>query len=158
MEQEQPKLRFFIDRGLGRNIVPDAIRQKGYDVVIHDDIFSQDTSDAEWLAEIGKQGLIFLSKDQNIEKNPAEVMAVMRARVHGFVLFCASSTGTQNANAFCLALPNIVEICSRTPPPTLHRVYLDGKLSNFKNYDNLYRDFIKLQEDADYQSGKASGQ
>ena len=148
MEQERPKLKFFIDRGLGRNVVPEAIRRIGYEAVIHDDIFEQETSDTDWLNEIGKLGLVFLSKDQHIEKNPAEVMAVMRAKVHGFVLFCGGSTGKQNANAFCLAIPQIVEICSRNAPPTLHRVYLDGKLAGFKNYDDLYRAFIKLQEKA----------
>ncbi len=71
MEQERPKLKFFIDRGLGRNVVPEAIRRIGYEAVIHDDIFEQETSDTDWLNEIGKLGLVFLSKDQHIEKNPA---------------------------------------------------------------------------------------
>lgn len=48
---------FFVDRGLGRHQVPNALRAVGETVVCHDDLYAQDTPDTEWLqAEAAKGG------------------------------------------------------------------------------------------------------
>jgi len=57
---------FFLDRSLGKHIVADALRQAGAEVQLHDDYFSQDARDEEWLQEVGRRGWIVLTKDDRI--------------------------------------------------------------------------------------------
>ena len=57
---------FFVDRSLGRKIIPGALRDAGEEVRIHDEHFPQDAKDEVWLAEAGKQGWVVLTKDKNI--------------------------------------------------------------------------------------------
>ena len=54
---------FFVDRSLGRRIIPDALRAANAQVELHDDHFPQDARDQTWLAEAGKRGWVVLTKD-----------------------------------------------------------------------------------------------
>jgi len=45
------RLVFFIDRSLGRRVIPAALREAGEEVRIHDDYFPQDAKDEVWLAQ-----------------------------------------------------------------------------------------------------------
>ncbi|MGH7991598.1 MAG: hypothetical protein ACREDS_15585 [Limisphaerales bacterium] len=58
------RLVFFIDRSLGRKIIPDTLRNAGEEVCVHDELFAQNAKDEVWLAEAGKQGWIVLTKDK----------------------------------------------------------------------------------------------
>jgi len=56
---------FFVDRCLGRRIIPEMLRSAGEIVRAHDEVFRQDTRDEKWLTEVGKNGWIVLTKDKN---------------------------------------------------------------------------------------------
>jgi hypothetical protein len=43
------RLIFFIDRSLGRKVVPGALRAAGEEIRIHDEHFPQDAKDEVWL-------------------------------------------------------------------------------------------------------------
>jgi hypothetical protein len=77
---------FFVDRSLGRKIIPGALRQAGEEVRVHDDYFQQDAKDEVWLADVGKRGWIVLTKDKNIRYRPVELQALLLAKVRAFVL------------------------------------------------------------------------
>jgi hypothetical protein len=50
---------FFVDRCLGRQIVPDALKaalEPSERVEIHDDHFAQDARDVQWLKSVGERG------------------------------------------------------------------------------------------------------
>jgi hypothetical protein len=49
------RLIFFVDRPLGRKIVPAALRNAGEEVRIHDEHFPQDAKDEIWLATIANE-------------------------------------------------------------------------------------------------------
>src|SRR5262245_42661349 len=77
---------FFVDRSLGRHIIPDAIRNTGAQVELHDSHFSQDAQDHVWLAEAGKCGWVVLTKDKRLRYRAVETNALMSAKVRAFVL------------------------------------------------------------------------
>jgi len=58
---------FFVDRSLGRRLVPDALRAAG--VVVHAmaDVYGerigQGLDDEEWIADAGRNGWVVLMKD-----------------------------------------------------------------------------------------------
>ena len=80
------RLIFFVDRSLGRKIIPDVLRTAGQEVRVHDELFAQNAKDEIWLAEAGKQGWIVLTKDKNIRYRAIELQALLTARVRAFVL------------------------------------------------------------------------
>jgi hypothetical protein len=67
MSEQPDRLVLFLDRDLGRHVVPAALREQGLaDVEIHDDHFAPDAPDPDILAEIGRRGWLFVTKDRRI--------------------------------------------------------------------------------------------
>jgi hypothetical protein len=60
-------LRFFLDRGLGSRIVPDALRQAGWTLETMDERYgktpSQEVKDTQWIEEATLTGDVLLCKD-----------------------------------------------------------------------------------------------
>lgn len=52
------ELVFFIDRALGKKQVAEPLRNVGATVEIHDDHFSPDTPDVEWLTQVGERNWV----------------------------------------------------------------------------------------------------
>jgi PIN domain nuclease of toxin-antitoxin system len=57
---------FFVDRSLGRHVIPDALRASNAQVELHDTHFPEDAQDRVWLAEAGKRGWVVLTKDKRL--------------------------------------------------------------------------------------------
>ena len=74
----------FFDRNFGR--VPQAIRLLDLEVIGHDERFSADTPDEEWLAEAGRQGWVVITHDRGIGTKEEELAAVIAGRVACFIL------------------------------------------------------------------------
>jgi uncharacterized protein with PIN domain len=80
------ELTFFLDRQLGRYKMAGALRKAGLKVEIHDDHFSQNAQDPEWLTVAGKKNWIVVTRDERIRYRVAEKQAIRRARVRAFVI------------------------------------------------------------------------
>jgi len=118
---------FFIDRSLGRKIIPNALRQAGEEVTTHDEHFPQDTHDEIWLTEAGRRGWIVLTKDKHIRYRSNEVAALLSANVRAFILTAKGDlTGAEMAQIFIKALPAIQRMAAKTPPPFIARVQRNG--------------------------------
>jgi hypothetical protein len=118
---------FFIDRSLGRKVIPSALRQANELVKTHDEIFDQNTPDEVWLKEAGKQGWIVLTKDTRIRYHAHEVAALLDSGVRAFVLTARGDlTGAEMAAIFVKALPAIRRMAKETAPPFIARVQRDG--------------------------------
>ena len=123
------RLIFFIDRCLGRKVIPDGLRAAGEEVRIHDDHFPQDAKDEAWLTEVGKNGWVVLTKDKHIRYRVSEIQALHAAKVRAFVL---TSRGDLNATEviqiFVKAMPAIKRLCEKTAPPFIALVDRGGNL------------------------------
>lgn len=122
------RLVFFVDRSLGRKIIPDALRQSGEDIRIHDDYFPQDAKDSIWLTEVGKRGWIVLTKDTRIRYRAIETKALLAAGVRAFVLTARGDLiGKEMADIFIMALPRMKKLCVMTGDAVTraaHQIYL----------------------------------
>jgi predicted nuclease of predicted toxin-antitoxin system len=124
------RLVFFVDRSLGRKIIPDALRKAGEEVRVHDELFIQSAKDEVWLAEAGKQGWIVLTKDKNIRYRAIELQALLAAKVRAFVLTARGDlSGAEVGQIFVKALPAMNKLCRTTKPPFIARVSRDGSVS-----------------------------
>ncbi|MCI0535212.1 MAG: hypothetical protein L0Z50_08285 [Verrucomicrobiales bacterium] len=134
LEPERAPLVFFIDRSLGRKIIPGVLRQAGEEIRIHDDLFPQDAPDEVWLAEVGRNGWVVFTKDKRIRYRANERNALVNAKVRAFVLTARGDLqGREIAEIFIVALPAIKRLCVAVSPPFIAHVSREGKVSLAKS-------------------------
>jgi hypothetical protein len=121
---------FFIDRSLGRHIVPEALGEAGAVVHVMAEVYGerigQGLADADWLRDAGKHGWVVLMKDDRIRYRPAELEALTVSAVRAFCLTNANLRGTDMAQRFVEQLPRISRIANDRPGPYVYGVYADG--------------------------------
>lgn len=122
----EPLVVFFVDRSLGQRIVPEALRQAGETVEIHDDHFAPDAKDADWLSVVGTRGWIVLTKDARIRYRMIEQHAMMRSSVAAFILTAGGVTAVEMANIFISALPKIRRFVAKYERPFIASVTRSG--------------------------------
>jgi predicted nuclease of predicted toxin-antitoxin system len=121
---------FFVDRSLGRHVMPNALRDAGVQVELHDDHFSQNAQDQVWLAEAGKRGWVVLTKDKHLRYRAVETNALMSAKVRAFVLTARSDlSGAEIGQIFVKALPAMKRLCATGSGPFVAHVSRDGSVS-----------------------------
>ncbi len=120
---------FFLDRSLGKKRVANALRQAGATLHIHDDHFSPDAKDENWLTEAGQRGWIVLTKDHRIRYRHVERLALMRAGVATFILTSGDLQGEEMAQIFVKALPRITRFLEKYDKPFIAKIAKDGSVS-----------------------------
>jgi hypothetical protein len=137
---------FFLDRNLGKIEVARALRAKGALVEIHADHFEHNAPDIEWLIEVGSRGWVLLSKDKHILTRPLEVLALLQANLHAFVLRQSRNqnlTGAQQAAAYVAAYEQMVGLVKSTAPPLIAQITATGRVSRIEGYTNLQARALK---------------
>ena len=117
---------FFLDRSLGKKRVATALRQAGATLHIHDDHFSPDARDEDWLTEAGQRSWIVLTKDHRIRYRHVERLALMRAGVAAFILTSGDLQGEEMAQIFVKALPRITRFLQKYTKPFIAKIAKDG--------------------------------
>lgn len=120
----------FIDRSLGTEILPPALRAAGAEVITMRAYYDSEKAaagkaDVDWIADVGREGWIALAKDGMIRTNQDEREAVTRAELRMFCLSNANLTGAQFTQRFVRHLPAIMRR-ARRPGPYIDGVYPDG--------------------------------
>jgi len=118
-----------VDRSLGKQIIAASLRDAGFQVEVHDDHFSPDARDEEWLADVGSKGWVILTKDKRIKYRALELAAAVAARAKVFSLTAGSVQGRDMADIFLKAMPRIKRYVAENNPPYIVRVSKGGMLS-----------------------------
>lgn len=114
---------FFVDRSLGRIDVPDALRGAGYQCVIHDEHFDQDTEDTIWLSAVAKENWIVLTKDERIRYRPLELKALESSQLRTFIMVCGNVRGIDTAAILLKAMPRVLDIVNTQKGPFICYIY-----------------------------------
>ena len=122
----------FVDRSLGSKKIPDGVRATGVNVEIHDDHFSRDEDDTKWLAACGAHSWIFLTKDERIRRDPAEVRAVIAANVHAIFIGRQGITAEEMLSDLIPALPRILKRFREAKKPSYVLVHKGGRLDRLE--------------------------
>jgi hypothetical protein len=109
--------------------VAGALRGAGVTVEIHDDHFSPDTRDEDWLREVGQRGWIVLTKDSRIRYHTVELRALIKGRVAAFVLSGGNLRGDEMAEIFLKALPAMDRFARKNRPPFIARITKGGSVT-----------------------------
>lgn len=117
---------FFVDRSLGRHLLPDALQQAGFTARTLASVYGEDEAqnveDEVWLQLAGERQWVVLTKDDAIRRRPAELAAVAEHTVKMFCLTNANLRGDEQLQRF---LTNIHRIVQRSlkPGPWICGVY-----------------------------------
>ncbi len=106
--------------------MPDALRLAGANVEVHGAHFPPNASDTDILRFIGARGWVFLSKDENVRRRPAERQALAEAEVAAFILTAGRAKGEVIASAFVAALDRMQRICGTYARPFIATVSASG--------------------------------
>jgi predicted nuclease of predicted toxin-antitoxin system len=115
-------LTLFIDRDLWSRRLDAALREAGIPFVAHRELFADDMPDVEWIAEIGRRGLLVLTRDQEIRRRPNELAAVRAARIHLFALTSGNLSAGETAALCIAAWPAIQRAVAQHPPPAIFSI------------------------------------
>lgn len=127
-------------------MVPDALRAIGVTVERKTDHFDQDTPDSVWLREVGKRRWIILSKDKSLTHNHIEIVELLKANTHSFLLTSGNFTAAEMANAFISAMREMQGIVHSTPAPVVASVSKSGNVRIRYTYDQLVDVLLIAQE------------
>ena len=119
-EAAAPKL--FIDRDLWSRHLDAALREAGIPFVAHRELFADDTPDAQWIAEVGRRGLVVLTRDQQIRRRPNELAAVRAARIHLFALTAGNLSAAETAALCVAAWPAVQRALVRHAAPAIFSI------------------------------------
>jgi PIN like domain len=115
------ELTFFLDRNLGSQIVPGALRAAGWVLETMDERYGIDESkliqDVQWIEEATLAGDVLLTKDVRIAKNPLEATAVYRTSARVFALASGMLTGPEMAAWFLAGERSIFRMASHAGGP-----------------------------------------
>src|SRR5438105_1318386 len=123
------RLVFFTDENLGRQVVPQALRNAGEQVIAFRERFAGGTKDPVWLREVGRNGWVLLTKDSRIRYRRNEMQALLSSKMQSFVLVSSNLPGAEIAQIFVKALPRIKRLCQRQRPPFIAHVHKDGTVA-----------------------------
>ncbi|HEX5727673.1 MAG TPA: hypothetical protein VFX98_19535 [Longimicrobiaceae bacterium] len=121
-------MEFFIDRNLGGKIFPGILQEAGIVVRLHDDYFSNQAPDEEWLPEVARAGWIVLSSDKGIRNTPRELEAVMRSGAALLEIIGGSAPAAMKARNFVNTFPKIERFVFQHRPPYIAKVYRPSPL------------------------------
>ena len=79
------------------------------------------------LRYVGERGWVFLSKDENVRRRPAERQALVEANVAAFILTAGRARGDVTAAAFVAALGKMQRICRAYARPVIATVSAAGR-------------------------------
>jgi hypothetical protein len=120
---------FFIDRSLGRHVVPQALKDAEAVVHVMADVYGerigQGLTDEEWLQDAGQRGWVVLMKDAKIRYRPAELQVVASHGLRAFCLTNANLRGVEMAERFVANLARIRR-AAQEPGPYIYGVYAHG--------------------------------
>ena len=87
-QPDAPPPVFFLDRGLGRHLIAEAIRAQGYEALPMADVYPDGTdqrlADPVWIRRADREGWIALTKDPSIIRDHRDVLDETKLRVFAF--------------------------------------------------------------------------
>lgn len=130
-------IQFFIDRNLGRKVVSKPLLDAGEDVRLHDDYFTTDAKDEEWIPVVCRNGWIILTKDEKIAYRQIEKRRVSENKCKMFVLVSQNLSGPEMGESFKRSLRAIKRMVNQNPGPFIAKVFRDGKVAMWKSAETL---------------------
>jgi len=120
MSHPQGLPHIFIDRSLGRVVVPRLLREAGLRLTTLAEYYGipqdEGVADVTWLAETARLGWVVFMKDGNVRRRPAEREAVRTHKARCFYVIRQDLSGAEMARRLLANLPAITAACAEDGP------------------------------------------
>jgi hypothetical protein len=115
-----PPPEFFVDRSLGRRIIPEGLRALGLVVHAMADVYPNDldetVTDEQWIADADAANWVALTKDERITRYAAEQDALTRSRLRVFAIGNQHLTGAVMLDYFVTNINRIIQRSRKDGP------------------------------------------
>ena len=118
-------MRFFIDNNLSPQIAR-GMKEFGEDAVHLNEYFAPDTEDPVWLARIGSEGWVLITKDERVRYRPAELTAFKEHKVGAFFLGGKQKGRCEIIRQVVRNWPRMKEFAAKTRRPFAIRIPPSG--------------------------------
>ena len=125
----------FLDRNLGKHIIPDRLRSEGMKVEVHDEHLPPDAPDEDWIALVGRMGWVALTKDKNIRYRMAEIDSIRKNSARIIVIRARNATGPEIAETLVRGRHRIAWFVKNTPAPFVAAIYRGSRIEELPNID-----------------------
>ena len=100
-------------------------------VEVHDRHLPVDAPDEDWLALVGRNGWVALTRDKQILHRADEIDAVRRHRVRVIVIRLKKATGSELADLLVQYRREIASFVAQTPAPFVARIDRSGSITPY---------------------------
>ena len=121
---EPREFTYFTDRDLGRKL-PETLKASGLAVATHDDHFGPSTPDEEWLATVGANGWLAITRDARIRYSPLALRVLMQTGAKLFVLV-GNLTAAECTDLIVSKRRKIESLAEKEPGAFIAKIRRDG--------------------------------
>ena len=100
-------------------------------VEVHDDHLPPDAPDEDWIARVGRQGWVALTKDKNIRYRSAEIQSIRHHGALVVVIRAKNATGAEIAESVVQGRNRIARMAASVVPPHVARLDRRGRLESY---------------------------
>ena len=126
-QPDQPPPVFFLDRGLGRHLIAEAIRARGHQALPMAEVYpggtDQRIADPDWMLRADQEGWVALTKDHSVVRDHRDVLAETTLRV--FAYNNANLTGPEMVDPLETNFNRILQRAAK-PGPYLYVIGRDS--------------------------------
>jgi hypothetical protein len=119
----------FLDRSLGRIVVPGLLRSAGISLITLAEHYGmpadEDVDDTTWIRDAAAQGWILFMKDEQIRRRPAERQALVENNARCFCLANGNLRADAMAGLYVAHWSQIV-VAAAEPGPFLYSIRATG--------------------------------
>ena len=110
-----------------------SLRSKGVAVEVHDDHLPLDAPDEDWIALVGREGWVAVTKDKRIRYRASEYGSIEEHLARVLVLRTSNAKGPDIGRMLASSIDRIARFAAKTPAPFLAGIYGDGTLKRFES-------------------------
>jgi len=114
---------------MGRRVFADVLHAHGLGILVHDEVFAQDTPDEVWIRDVAGRGLVAVTRDTRIGRSPTELHAVYASGLRMIAIVGGGVPAATLARNFVNAYPAILRFVERHPGPFIARLSRPGEES-----------------------------
>jgi len=116
---------------MGKHVIADALRAVGSSVELHDDHLAPDAPDEDWIALVGKNAWLAITKDENIRYRAAEIESIKQYGAKVFVVRAKNATGADIADILVASRVKIQRFARNNSPPFVAGIDRSGRITKY---------------------------
>lgn len=120
---------YYLDRNMGKHVIADALRAAGSTVELHDDHLAADAPDEDWIALVGRNAWLAITKDKNIRHRAAEIDAIKQFKAKVYVVRAKNATGADIANILAANRGKIQKFAKENRAPFVAGIDRSGRIT-----------------------------